>query len=269
MPSNPYKTIERGEAGQIGWRIHYFDEVASTQRLAAEMAAEGAAQGTVLIAELQTAGRGRMGRSWHSPAGVNLYSTTILRPSMPLAEVPRLSLMAGLAAAEAIESVAPGIVSLKWPNDVWLKRRKAGGIIAEAVTDSRQRLSCVLLGIGINVNLAPEDIPEDLRDKATSIRIATGRHCDRIELAAALFNRLNSRYMETEEGGFAAVRPAYERYMALRGRRVAVIDEGTRIEGAIEGIDEDGALRLASANGPVRVLTGDVTVEGAYDQLNQ
>jgi BirA family biotin operon repressor/biotin-[acetyl-CoA-carboxylase] ligase len=265
MPSNPYQTIERGGAGQIGWRIHYFDEVGSTQRIAAEMAEDGAAQGTVVIAELQTAGRGRMGRSWHSPPGMNLYCTTILRPSMPLPEVPRLSLVAGVAAAEALETVAPEIVSLKWPNDIWLKRRKAGGIIAEAVTDSRQRLSCVLLGIGINVNLALEDIPEDLRDKATSVRIATGRRCDRIELAAALFNRLNTRYMETEDSGFAAVKPAYERYMALKGRRVAVVDAGTSVEGAVNGIDEDGALVLASVNGLTRILTGDVTVKGAYD----
>ncbi|HJU28627.1 MAG TPA: biotin--[acetyl-CoA-carboxylase] ligase, partial [Candidatus Binataceae bacterium] len=211
------------------------------------------------------AGRGRMGRSWHSPPGMNLYCTTILRPSMPLPEVPRLSLVAGVAAAEALETVAPEIVSLKWPNDIWLKRRKAGGIIAEAVTDSRQRLSCVLLGIGINVNLALEDIPEDLRDKATSVRIATGRRCDRIELAAALFNRLNTRYMETEDSGFAAVKPAYERYMALKGRRVAVVDAGTSVEGAVNGIDEDGALVLASVNGLTRILTGDVTVKGAYD----
>jgi BirA family biotin operon repressor/biotin-[acetyl-CoA-carboxylase] ligase len=265
MPSNPYQAIEQGGAGRIGWRIHYFHEVGSTQRVAAEMAEDGAAQGTIVVAELQTAGRGRMGRSWHSPPGVNLYCTTILRPSMPLAEVPRLSLVAGVAAAEALETVAPEIVSLKWPNDIWLRRRKTGGIIAEAVTDSRQRLSCVLLGIGINVNLALEDVPEDLREKATSVRIATGRPCDRIELAAALFNRLNTRYMETEKGGFAAVKPAYEGYMALKGRRVAVDDAGTSVEGTIEGIDDDGALMLATANGSVRILTGDITMKGAYD----
>src|SRR5579884_1552055 len=128
MPSNPYQAIEQGGAGQIGWRIHYFDEVGSTQRVAAEMAEAGAAQGTVVIAELQTAGRGRMGRSWHSPPGLNLYCTIILRPSIPLPEIPRISLVAGVAAAEALETIAPGIVSLKWPNDIWLRRRKTGGI---------------------------------------------------------------------------------------------------------------------------------------------
>ena len=147
------------QPGRIGWRIHYFDEIDSTQEAARELAASGADQGTLVIAEQQTAGRGRMGRTWHSPSGVNLYTTIILRPPIPLADVPRMSLVAGVAAAEALEREAPGIVALKWPNDVWLRGRKAGGIIAEAVTDARQNLDCVLLGIGLNINLAADDIP--------------------------------------------------------------------------------------------------------------
>ena len=100
-----------------------------------------------------------MGRRWHSPPGVNFYGTFILRPEMPVAEAALLSLVAGVAVAETMEMVAPRIVALKWPNDVWLGGRKAGGMIAEAVTDSRHRLACVLLGIGLNLNLAPEHIP--------------------------------------------------------------------------------------------------------------
>src|ERR1700722_10911263 len=184
MPKHPYSGIEHNQPGVVGCRIHYFEEVESTQNIARNLAAEGAPHGTVVIAETQSAGRGRMGRAWHSPSGVNLYTTIILRPPIALAEVPRLSLVAGVAAAEALETVAPEIVALKWPNDVWLNGRKAGGIIAEAVTDAKQHLKCVLLGIGLSLNLARGDVPEDLRDKATSVRIATGRACDRIELAA-------------------------------------------------------------------------------------
>jgi BirA family transcriptional regulator, biotin operon repressor / biotin---[acetyl-CoA-carboxylase] ligase len=265
MPSNPYHQIENGEPGRIGWRIHYFDEVGSTQRIAAELADEGAAQGTVVIAERQNAGRGRMGRSWHSPAGVNLYMTVVLRPSMPLSQVPRLSLVAGVAAAEALETVAAGMVALKWPNDVWLGGRKTCGIIAEAMTDATQRLTCVLLGIGINVNLAPADLPADLREKATSVRIATGRVCDRIELASQLFNRLHTRYMEVEAAGFAVVRPIWERYSALTGRRVTVVDENMRTAGVVRGIDDEGALLLETDSGSLRILAGDVSIEGAYE----
>jgi len=265
MRSHPYQEIETGKPGRIGWQIHYFPEVGSTQRVAGEMADQGAAQGTVVIAELQTAGRGRLGRSWHSPAGVNLYATIILRPRIPLVEVPRLSLVAGVAAAEALETVAPGIVTLKWPNDIWLNERKAGGIIAEAVTDSRHQLACVLLGIGLNLNLALEDLPADLHGKATSIRIATGRDCDRPAVAAALFNRLHTRYMEAEARGFAAIRPAFEAYMALKGRRVTVVESGAPTAGVVRGIGADGALLLETDTETVRVTAGDVTVEGAYE----
>jgi len=264
MSRNPYAGIERGAPGTIGWRIHYFDEVGSTQKVAAEMVEAGAAPGTVVIAERQTAGRGRLGRSWHSPAGLNLYATIVLQPKMPIAEVPRLSLVAGIAAAETLETVAPGLVALKWPNDVWLKGRKAGGIIAEAIADAAQNLACVLLGIGLNLNLAPGDIPEELRDKATSVRIATGRRCDRIAIAATLFNRLDSRYMEAEAHGFAVMRADYEKYFALAGKTVTVSDGTTRVSGCVTGVDAEGALMLETDSGPRRILAGEVSVAGAY-----
>src|ERR1700730_9514052 len=220
MPKHPYTAIENHLPGTIGCLIHYFEEVESTQNIARNLAAEGAPHGTAVIAETQSAGRGRMGRGWHSPPGVNLYTTIILRPQIAMPEVPRLSLVAGVAAAEALEDVAPDIVQLKWPNDIWLNGRKAGGIIAEAVTDSTNHLTCVLLGIGLNLNLAADDIPLELRERATSVLIATGRRCDRVSVANSLFMRLNTRYRETELRGFAGVRPAWERYSALTGKRV-------------------------------------------------
>src|SRR5271166_1755221 len=158
MAGNPYESIEKGAPGTIGWRIHYKDELSSTQNLAAQLARDGTRQGTVVIAEKQTKGRGRMGRNWHSPAGLNLYMTIVLRPAIPIAEVPRLSLVAGVAVAEAVGQFAPGIIALKWPNDLWLRGRKTGGMIAEAITDRNNQLDCVLLGVGINVNLGISDI---------------------------------------------------------------------------------------------------------------
>jgi BirA family biotin operon repressor/biotin-[acetyl-CoA-carboxylase] ligase len=265
MADNPYRPAEAGRpSGTIGWRVHYFEELETTQQTAAEMAARGALHGEVVIAERQTAGRGRMGRTWHSPPGVNFYGTFILRPEMPVAEAALLSLVAGVAVAETMELVAPRIVALKWPNDVWLGGRKAGGMIAEAVTDSHHRLVCVLLGIGLNLNLSPEDIPAELRDRATSVMAATGRPCDRVDLAGELFSRLEYRYMETVSGGFAAVRPVWERYSALTGRHVTVIDGPSRIGGTVRGIGPDGALLLESEGQIVRVLAGDVSIEGAY-----
>jgi BirA family transcriptional regulator, biotin operon repressor / biotin---[acetyl-CoA-carboxylase] ligase len=263
--TNPYQAIASRTPGRIGWDIRYFDEVDSTQRVAGELAQNGADEGTVVIAERQSAGRGRLGRTWHSPAGVNLYMTVILRPHMPLAEVPRLSLVAGVAVAEALETIAPGLVALKWPNDIWLLKRKAGGIIAEAITDTTQGLLCVLLGIGLNINLTLNDMPPELRGKATSVLIATGQECDRVQFAATLFNLLGVRYKAAEAGGFSTVREVYERYFALNGRQVTVIDGHTTATGVVRGIDADGALILETECGPIRILTGDVSLEGAYD----
>jgi len=179
--------------------------------------------------------------------------------------VPCLSLVAGVAAAEALETVAPGIVALKWPNDVWLNGKKAGGIIAEAVSDANQGLSFVLLGIGLNLNLALEQLPSDLRDRATSVRIETGKLCDRTEVAADLFSRLDSRYVEAQRLGFAAISPAWERYSALTGKRVTVVSGDARDAGVVKGIDSDGALLLEAGSQLKRIVAGDVSIEGAYD----
>ena len=147
---------------------------------------------------------------------------------------------------------------------MWLNGRKAGGIIAEAVTDRAQRLDSVLLGIGLNLNLALDDVPPEIRERAISVLIATGRRCDRVAVANTLFTRLNIRYDETVTQGFAAVRPYWERYSGLSGKRVTVVDAGTREEGVVKGIDADGALLLETANGTRRIIAGDVTLEGAY-----
>ncbi len=265
MAHNPYSQIETGERGRIGCVIYYFEELSSTQDMARKLASEGAPEGAIVIAETQSAGRGRMGRGWLSPPGVNLYATIILRPSLKLAEIPRLSLVAGVAAAEALETVAPGMVRLKWPNDVWLGGRKAGGIIADAVTDSDQDLVYVLLGIGLNLNLGADELPPELRDRATSVLIATGRRCDRVMVAKSLFSRLDAHYRETLACGFEAVRTIWEAYSVLTGRRVTVVDAGIRETGVVRGIDGEGRLLLETGRGLVPIVAGDVTLEGTYD----
>jgi BirA family transcriptional regulator, biotin operon repressor / biotin---[acetyl-CoA-carboxylase] ligase len=187
-------------------------------------------------------------------------------------------LVAGVAVAEVLETVAPGLVALKWPNDIWLSGRKAGGIIAEAITEQNFHpsplpqvnvastgLRYVLLGIGLNLNLAARDIPSELQGKATSVLIATGQACDRVQLVAKLLSTLEIHYREAEASGFAAVRTAYEHYFALNGRRVTVVEGRARISGVVHGIDQDGALILENENGRTRILTGDVSLEGAYD----
>ena len=265
MSTNPYSGIERGEPGTIGWKVHYFETLPSTQDRAADLARKGAAQGTVVIAEEQTAGRGRLGRQWHSPPAANLYATIILRPAIPISEIPRLSLVAGVAVADAMDATAGGIAGLKWPNDVWLRRKKVGGILAQALIESAETNPIVLLGIGINVNLRSEQIPEELRDRATSLLAETGAECDRRALAAKLFARLDMRYRQAQTSGFAALRAEWERYSVLSGRRVSVQDGVSVHYGVVRGIEADGALVLENAGTLTRIVVGDVTVEGAYD----
>jgi BirA family biotin operon repressor/biotin-[acetyl-CoA-carboxylase] ligase len=262
---NPYYAIASGSPGCIGFDIRYFREVDSTQRIAAALAREGVAEGTAVIAESQSEGRGRLGRSWYSPAGMNLYTSVILRPRIPLSEVPQLGLVAGVAVAEALETVAPGLVSLKWPNDVWLRGRKTGGVLAEALTDADSGLLAVLIGIGVNLNLPPSEIPFELRDKATSVLAMTGARVDRARFAANLFRTLGLRYRAAVTDGFAAVRDLYQQYFALNGRYVSVIDGNATIRGIVRGVDKDGALVLETELGRRRIVSGDVTLEGVYD----
>lgn len=258
MNENPYLAIEHGGPGTIGWRIHHYAEVGSTQEIAEQLALDGAAHGTVVIAESQSAGHGRLGREWFSPSGVNLHATVILRPKMAVQEIPVLGLVAGVAMAEAVESVAPGLPGLKWPNDLWLRGKKAGGIIAQLLSGAQP---CVLLGMGLNLNLRPEQVPADLRDIATSVLIETGKECDRVKFASTLFARLNERLQQLQELGFARIAPLWERYSILTGKRITVFDGQARHSGVVKGIDQDGALLLAEGPKVERILTGDVTVE--------
>ncbi len=258
MNENPYLAIEHGGPGTIGWRVHHYSELGSTQDVAGQLAQDGAAHGTVVVAETQTAGHGRLGREWFSPPGVNLHLSVILRPAMAAADVPILSLVAGVAMAEAVETVAPGLPGLKWPNDLWLRGRKAGGIIAQMLSGAPP---CVLLGIGLNLNLSAEQVPAELADIATSVLIETGQVCDRVKFAAALFGQLDLRIRQVQESGFAPIAPLWERYSILTGKRITVFDGQARHRGTVQGIDRDGALLLAEGDQVERVLTGDVTVE--------
>jgi BirA family biotin operon repressor/biotin-[acetyl-CoA-carboxylase] ligase len=258
MNDNPYQAIEHGGPGTIGWRVHHYAEVGSTQEVAEQLAVDGAAHGSVVIAESQSAGHGRLGREWFSPAGVNLHATVILRPVMAPADVPVLALVAGVAMAEAVETVAPGLPGLKWPNDLWLRGKKAGGIIAQLLAGDPP---CVLLGIGLNLNLTARQVPEELRQIATSVLIESGHECDRVKFAATLFARLNERIQEVQQSGFGPIAPIWERYSVLKGKRVTVFDGQARHRGEVKGIDHDGALLLVEDGRLQRVLAGDVTVE--------
>ncbi len=253
-------------------RVVAFESTDSTNRVALELAREGAAHGTTVVAEGQSAGRGRLGRSFFSPSGVNLYTSVLLRPGLDLAEAPTLILSSGAAVAEVVaETVGdPARVELKWPNDVLVDGLKTSGILMELGAEA-SRVAFVVLGIGVNLNVDREEFPDEFRSVATSLRSATGRTIDRPAFARRMYHGLETALDAHAAGGFAAVRPRFERHFRMRGRPVEVREMGGR-EGTIEtagicrGIDDDGALRVERSDGSIaRIVAGDVTLRRPAD----
>ena len=250
-------------AARLGRTIHYVDSVDSTNTLAHQLASEGAAEGTTVIAETQTKGRGRLGRTWVSPPGRNLYLSIILRPTIAVARAPQIGLVVGVAVAEAVGDWASP-VTIKWPNDVLIDGRKVAGILTEMDVDG-DRIRCVIVGVGVNLNSTAEDFPPDLRDKAVSVCTAGGAPVDRAAFAEHLLTRLEERYDRFLNEGFAAIRPLWERLSALTGQRVQIDDGVRRYQGIVVGVADDGTLRLRdAAQGETHVVAGDVTVVDGY-----
>ena len=245
------------------WRdIRWLAETDSTQRVARELGRAGAPEGTVVIAEAQTAGRGRLGRTWHSPRGVNLYCSIVLRPPLSPAAVPQVALVAGVAAAAALAET-PGLAPrLKWPNDVLIEGRKVAGILTEMEAEV-ERVHHVILGIGVNLNAPRAAFPPELRERATSLFLATGRRVDRAAVTGRLLAALEARYGRFLEGGFEAVRAEWESYSCLTGTDVRVASAEGEMAGRVLGLDTDGALMLARPDGTsTRIVAGEVTVRG-------
>ena len=240
----------------LGRAFEWHAVCGSTSDLAAERARGGAPAGLVIAADAQTAGRGRLGRSWHSPAGDNLYLSLLVRPARAAAEVPPLTLLAGAAVARAVEAlgVAP---RLKWPNDVQLddgagRRRKLAGVLTE-MASAGERVEHVVVGIGINVNAIA--FPAELGDRATSLRLATGQPVDRARLLAAVLNAFEPLYDDFERQGPAVAVAAFNAHSALPER--CRVDD--RLQGVALGVDPDGALRLRDDAGRIhRVISGEV-----------
>lgn len=247
----------------LGHAIHHFESTDSTNRVALELAREGAAHGTAVVAEAQTAGRGRLGRSFYSPPHANLYLSLVLRPDLSTADAPTAILAAATGVAEAVaeETGAPGAVGIKWPNDVELDGKKTAGILMELAAEAT-RVRFLVLGIGVNLNASREGFPEEFRARATSLRSHLGRAVDRAAFARRLLGALEPLLERHADGGFAALRPRFERFFRMEGAWVRVAEPGGReTSGVVAGVGEDAALLLRAPSGEAaRVLAGDVTV---------
>ena len=238
----------------ITWRIHRHERVTSTNDLAARLAEQGAAEGCVVVADAQSAGRGRQGRSWSSPDGAGLYVSAVLRPRSDVA--PLVTIAAGVAIAEAIQSATGLDPTLKWPNDLFVGSRKLAGILAEAGSSSTG-VQHVVLGFGINV--LPAAFPPDVASRATSLEGELGRLVDRGHLLHACLDRLASRYQDLHQGRITIVLDAWRaRAAPLLRRRVEWETGETRASGIAESIDDTGALLIRTDDGIVRIISGEV-----------
>jgi len=248
-------------------RFEWLETTDSTNRVATELARGGAPHGTTVVAEGQTAGRGRLGRSFYSPPGLNLYSSTVLRPSLDTARAPTTILAAAVAVADTIAHTVgdDAAIAIKWPNDVLLGGRKTSGILMEMGAEATQ-VRFLVLGIGINLNVSRESFPDEFRALATSLSSHLGRPIDRVAFAARLYDTLEAVLDLHADGGFEALRPRFEARFHMRGRRVRVLDgvgeaPAAVLEGRAVGIDGDGALWIERDDGTrERVVAGDVTI---------
>jgi len=245
---------------RIGRQISSVRETESTNLLAFRLAENSAPEGTVVIAEAQTGGKGRLGRHWESPPGVNLYCSVILRPPMSPVRAPQLTFLSAVAVARAIEEVAQLRPTIKWPNDVLLNGRKVAGLLNEmsAETDT---IHCVVLGIGVNINMGLEQFPNNLRQPATSLFLEKGVSVNRVDFTRALLTSLDTLYDYYLAHGFPVIREEWLSRSTVQGRKVRVSFGKGEMEGVVSGVDNDGALLIIRGDGTQeRVLAGDVTV---------
>jgi BirA family biotin operon repressor/biotin-[acetyl-CoA-carboxylase] ligase len=230
--------------------------VSSTNDAAGELARAGAPAGTVVTAAEQTAGRGTKGRAWHSPPGVGLYVSIILRP--PLDALPLLPLAAGLAAGDAAGLASGAAVGLKWPNDVLWEGRKLGGVLCESGFSGGD-FEFAVAGIGLNVDQEEADFPPGLRGSAASLRMAAGRPIDREALLEALLASLEEWTERLSAGESAAVAAAFTVRAVHRPGDVLTLDTGAGpFTARYEGIGADGALVVATAAGTRRLLSAEI-----------
>jgi BirA family biotin operon repressor/biotin-[acetyl-CoA-carboxylase] ligase len=239
--------------------VYHFYKIGSTNAAAMTAAADGDPEGSVFLAEEQTAGRGRGANSWESARSAGIYCSVVLRPQMPPSDVLVLALAAALAVRSAIRQVDGRVsVDLKWPNDVLIAGKKVCGILTEMNSEAT-RVRYIVVGIGVNVNQA--SFPAELEAQATSLRLTTGSEWSRVELTVALLKSLDREYrlltgqLDAQQ---SILRRFSEQSSWVQGKRIRVTEHGSRLEGITEGLDARGFLQVRTADGLQTILSGTV-----------
>lgn len=242
----------------IARNIKCYDEINSTNEAA--KSENSCPDGTLFISDIQTAGKGRLGRSWLSPRGTGIWMSILLKPDIPLMDVSRLTLIAGIALCRAIG----GEAKIKWPNDIVIGTKKVCGILTEMSAET-DRINFVVCGIGINVNT--KNFPDELKDKATSILIETDNKTDRCYLISKVVNELEPLYDEFIKNGFSSLADEYKKSCVTLGREVKVIYRGKEINGKAIDIGSTGGLVLDTSDGRIEITSGEVSVRGIYGYI--
>jgi BirA family transcriptional regulator, biotin operon repressor / biotin---[acetyl-CoA-carboxylase] ligase len=242
----------------IGKVIHYEETVDSTQKIAHLLSHEGAVEGTVVIAEEQKGGRGRMDRVWHSPKSTGIWMSLILRPKIPIQRAPQLTLLTAVAIVQAIEETTSLTPQIKWPNDILIEQQKVTGILTELQADA-DRIISVIIGMGLNINQTEDDFPPELREIATSLRIKEGKELDRAELIKVIFQKFETLYKIFLDKGFYPIKLLWESYAISIGKEITARTLNGSISGKALGITDEGVLKVEDDLGEIHhIYSADI-----------
>ena len=257
----PYEIKRDLKTKILGKRIYYFKEIGSTNDFALELARKGIGEGTIVIAEVQIKGKGRLGREWFSPFG-GLWISIILKPKIIPTQAPGMTVIAALGVAETIRKLYSLDVFIKWPNDVLLGSRlkKVCGILTEMGAE-QDRVNYVVIGIGVNLNVGIKEFPIEFRENTTSLEEELERRIDRGEFTRRMLKEIEDFYLLFKKKGFAPILKEWKNLSATLGKRVKAVSGRRIIEGKAIDIDSDGALIIKTKEGKKeRILAGDVTL---------
>ena len=248
------KTVE------IGKEILIYNEVESTNSIANELLKKGYPSGTVVIADRQTKGKGRLGRTWISPAGKNLYMSMAIKPTIPPKFATLLTLTSAVACTTALRRLTDIPVLIKWPNDMLIEDKKVGGILTEVKIEG-ERIKSAVVGIGINVNMTENDIPEEIKEIATSLKIYKGEDYSRSLLALEIIKEFDRWYQLLEKRQRKTIIDRWMQLSGTMGRQVKIILTDKELKGTAEAIDEEGRLIVKLSDGTYeKICAGDVTL---------
>ncbi len=245
----------------IGGEIFLYPQIDSTNQKSREYGNRGAREGVVVLADSQSAGKGRLGREWESPGGVNLYFSVLLRPPLPPAAAAQVPLLAGVAVATAVSRATGLEARIKWPNDVLIGGKKAAGILAEMEAEGAG-IRFIVVGIGVNVNWRQKEMPPPLRKTATSLREEGKKEFSRSLVAGEIFEELEKEYILFLQEGFSErLREKWNGLSWVNQKRVTAVALDQKWEGRALGLDRDGALLLEDEQGKIhRFIAGDISL---------